>query len=580
MEEKYGINLELITAKFNERINQIKKTLTGIKEPKVEVKANSAQLEYIKQQIKEVSALLDYNQKKPFMNHNEVLKTEAELEKLTNQYNKLNSEQDELSSKSGNVFNGLGKSIEKSTNKIKRFGLALFGVRSIYSILSRASSAYMAQDTVLANKMQAVWTGLGSLLEPIISKIVNTLLKGVKYIAIFVKALTGVDLLAKATSKSLGGTNKSAKALSKTLSGFDELTNLDTEASGGATGIDTGWADAFNDVEIDTGWANKIQKFGEWVKLNWGTVLGLLGGTVGTIIAIKNGLGLIKSLGIGLIIMGVIQGIQDVISFIKDPSWSKFADILVDITLILSGVALVMAAVNAQNPVTWIILAITAVTALTAIIIKNWDNIKQIFSTVGQWFYEKVITPIGNFFKNMWEGIKNTFSNTWNWILNAFSRGGQLFNGLKDGVVNVFKTIVNSLISGINKIISTPFNLINNLLNKIRGIDVMGVKPFNSLWNYNPLPVPQIPKLNVGTNYVPEDQLAYIHKGEAVVPKKFNSQEYFGQGNDETNDLLERVIEAINNIEINPYTTIKEVGKASMNYINNKNRQLGRSVIA
>ena len=35
----------------------------------------------------------------------------------------------------------------------------------------------------------------------------------------------------------------------------------------------------------------------------------------------------------------------------------------------------------------------------------------------------------------------------------------------------------------------------------------------------------------------------------------------------------------IDNIEINPYTTIRDVGKASLSYINNKSRQLGESVV-
>ena len=49
--------------------------------------------------------------------------------------------------------------------------------------------------------------------------------------------------------------------------------------------------------------------------------------------------------------------------------------------------------------------------------------------------------------------------------------------------------------------------------------------------------------------------------------------------NEETNRLLYEVIDAINNIEINPYTTVKDVGNASVQYIKDKSRQLGRSVI-
>lgn len=88
-----------------------------------------------------------------------------------------------------------------------------------------------------------------------------------------------------------------------------------------------------------------------------------------------------------------------------------------------------------------------------------------------------------------------------------------------------------------------------------------------------------MPRLDVGTNYVPQDQVAMIHKGEAVIPKKFNSKEYFGSGNEETNAKLDTVIEAIKDIEINPYTTIRDVGKASLSYINTKSRQLGESVV-
>ena len=84
----------------------------------------------------------------------------------------------------------------------------------------------------------------------------------------------------------------------------------------------------------------------------------------------------------------------------------------------------------------------------------------------------------------------------------------------------MFKTIVNGIIGGINKVVKIPFDGIKAALNKIRNVSIAGKKPFKGL--IPTIKVPQIPKLATGTNEVPEDMLAMIHKGEAVVPKKFN----------------------------------------------------------
>ena len=103
-----------------------------------------------------------------------------------------------------------------------------------------------------------------------------------------------------------------------------------------------------------------------------------------------------------------------------------------------------------------------------------------------------------------------------------FSAGGKIFTGVVEGIAGVFKTIVNAIIKGINKVIRIPFDTINGILNFIRNTNILGFSPFLGLWGQNPLPVPQIPTLNVGTNYVEGEGLAYLHEGEAVVPKKYN----------------------------------------------------------
>ena len=137
---------------------------------------------------------------------------------------------------------------------------------------------------------------------------------------------------------------------------------------------------------------------------------------------------------------------------------------------------------------------------------KAWDGIKSVFSKVGSFF-------------------SDTFSKAWQKVKDIFSAGGKIFVGIKDGIASAFKSIVNTLISGINKIVSIPFNAINKMLNKIRNIDILGVSPFKGLWGENPVAVPAIPKLAKG-GIVDKATLAMIGEAgkEAVVPLERNTQ--------------------------------------------------------
>lgn len=88
-----------------------------------------------------------------------------------------------------------------------------------------------------------------------------------------------------------------------------------------------------------------------------------------------------------------------------------------------------------------------------------------------------------------------------------------------NGVVNVFKNII----EGIGNIFKAPLNFIIDAINGfLRGLNnikipdwVPGVGGFG-------FHIDEIPRLNVGTPYVPEDTFAMLHQGEAVIPKKFN----------------------------------------------------------
>ena len=111
--------------------------------------------------------------------------------------------------------------------------------------------------------------------------------------------------------------------------------------------------------------------------------------------------------------------------------------------------------------------------------LSAWEGIKNAFKSVPEWFQGK--------FRDAWQNVKD-----------VFSAGGRIWSGIKEGIENTFRTVVNAIIRGMNTIIAVPFNKINAMLNTIRNAHFLGISPFQNMWGVNPLPVPQIPMLARG----------------------------------------------------------------------------------
>lgn len=230
-----------------------------------------------------------------------------------------------------------------------------------------------------------------------------------------------------------------------------------------------------------------------------------------------------------------------------------------------------------------------------------WNFVKGIWESVSSWFNDTLIKPISNFFSGMWNGLKNGAKNAWDgiksvfssvtswfkdkftkaWtaVKNVFSTGGKIFSGIKEGIENTFKTVVNAIIRGINKIIAFPFNKINGMLNTIRDISFLGISPFNGLWGYNPLTVPQIPQLYEGT--VLEKGKVGLLEGrgaEAVVPLHNNKKWISKVAKDMGNELNSKNIN--NNNAINHSKIIDDFKQALKDVkVVMNNREMGNFVV-
>ena len=136
-----------------------------------------------------------------------------------------------------------------------------------------------------------------------------------------------------------------------------------------------------------------------------------------------------------------------------------------------------------------------------------WQGIQDIFGSVAEFF--------GSIFSAAWEAVKA-----------VFSTGGRIFMGIVDGILNGFKVIVNAIIGGINAVVAIPFNGINGFLSFLRGIDILGIRPFEWVGNID---VPQIPYLAKG-GYADGATNAVIGEAgkEVVLPLENNTDNWAG----------------------------------------------------
>ena len=475
---------------------------------------------------------------------------------------------------------------------------ALIGVTGVYAGIRKAMTTWLAQNDELQQKLNGAWYALGSLFAPILEWIINK----------FVYLVSLVDALVK--SLGFAGVNmskfgKKSGQASKQLAGFDEINNLNSQSGGGGGGSDFKLAPIADEA---------LQKFRAILALVAGIGAGLLawklattfmdalgwtqkeciglglavGGVVAYVLAFadawQNGLnlenlrvmllgvtavatGLFLLLGptasaIALIVGGVGLLVLGIKEFIENGKLSENACLAITagITLIGTAIGLLIG-----GPLGAIVAFITSVIigGIVPLIMNNWEDIKAWFKTG--------LEAIKTWFVNTWNSIKTKTSELWNNLKNGVSN---FFSSIGSTISSKVKSIINSyIINPINKVIGW----INSALNfSYGGMQILGkqvIAPFSvNLGRLN-----SIPALASGTNYVPNDMLAQLHQGEAVVPKAFNEDQY--NNSEETNDLLRELIDVVGSKEFRAYISQREIGEASLNYQRSKQRIMGGGLV-
>lgn len=379
-----------------------------------------------------------------------------QVENLKNEIALLEKEIASMST--GNV-KGLSTSLKELTSSfskgalsgvgsaVKKIALALVGVRGTFTAIRKAMSSYLAQNEELQAQLNGCWYALGSLMAPALEFIVDLFSKIVGYVNVLVKALGGAGV-------NMSNFGKSAAKASKKLAGFDEINNIGSDSSGGASGM------SFAGMQLDPSITAALEKIGNWIKEHlplviaigaafalWkistllpeslagiAGVLGKIAGVVmligGAIIyvqsfvdAMKNGVdwanltgmvagtalafaGLFLLFGmsaapIALLVGGIGILVAGLYDFITTGTMTTEACAAICIGLIAIGAAISLLTGS------WIPIVVAAVVALATVVYKNWDKIKETLGKAWSWIKESVINPIIGGINGLLKAVEN-----------------------------------------------------------------------------------------------------------------------------------------------------------------------------
>lgn len=243
--EQYHKNMMQYGLAWNNAFKQDIPDQKKMPQYEINISVKQAELNVAKSKLNEL--MVKYNEmlSKGETRDSAFAKLNYDIAKAKEKIKELNEELKEtnrLEETTGNSGSKMGRNIEKgltkSTSTIKRFALSLFGIHSIWRLISRASSEAMATNEYQTSRLSVTWNALGQIMVPIIEKLIT----GFQYIAIaiakVIQLFTGYNALAKTTTKNIQSTTNAVKNMAKSLGGFDELTNIDTEANG--TGLASG----------------------------------------------------------------------------------------------------------------------------------------------------------------------------------------------------------------------------------------------------------------------------------------------------------------------------------------------------
>lgn len=193
----------------------------------------------------------------------------------------------------------------------------------------------------------------------------------------------------------------------------------------------------------------------------------VFGGSASTISSVASAIG-----GIVSVVTGAFTAIYNFVQMLKNGfSWLNEALMVVGVAITTIGVIILAPIEGIGIAIAALVGAIVAsVATITVLVKEHWEEIKGIFSKVGEWFNTNVITPVVGFFKGMYSKVSGFFSNLWKGISNVWKGVSGWFNKtVIEPIVGFFKgfyTRVHQIFQGLWIIVQAVWKVASGWFSK------------------------------------------------------------------------------------------------------------------
>ena len=273
---------------------------------------------------------------------------------------------------------------------------------------------------------------------------------------------------------------------------------------------------------------------------------------------VGSGIGILAILLLGLILATISLVIFTLSQFVKalGEAGEGIKKICEGIELVVRAIGDVIIGVMTASAV-GIMMVVNAIangiTAVLTPILNFMNNIMDkvvelsvvIAHEVGETI-KTVIETVGKVIMNIINGIINAIPNLLQSIVRFCHDIGPAVENSVEAICRSVTKLVNFVVSAIEYMSNVVVSAINKLSVQIPDwVPGIGGKKWGL--NFQKISISRfVPQYEQGTNYVPNDGLAYLHQGEAVVPKKYNTP--YQSDNTETINAIERLTQQVSQI--------------------------------